>query len=422
MSICNPFYFSNPNLGSSQSGKGILDTVKSALSGETATSIKNAFQDNRQYPGENHVPQYDTLDKKDSKLKLASYMGPGTKLINRLEKNVKPISLADKTAQAHDIRYAEASLIKGDPKKRQEAIREADMKMINKLTQLKSKKLDKDFNINMGLLPMRAKVMAEDVGVLSHNAFAPPPRDSIPPKDSARIKKKLLELEQQGFGTPAYNLKKETLKNLDKLLPKEGRGVVLAGSKKGKGIMLAGQKGKGLEDFVDGFKYGWNQIKPRGVSAGGPETYDDLMERKKNRMIRDKMEKDISAKASMDVLKALASKQGKILRVQGDVGDEARRSLEKSKGLAPHSLDPKTLKQMEEDYQKFKEQKGLGYDKKYHYDKKLLKNTDKAVKKAKKNVKESEEAMRDRMAKVRAAKKEKAPKAPVKAVKAVKKE
>ena len=56
---------------------------------------------------------------------------------------------------AHDIRYMLAQDLND--------VRTADKKMINKLTQIKAKKQDADFNINQGLYGIKSKVMLEDM-------------------------------------------------------------------------------------------------------------------------------------------------------------------------------------------------------------------------------------------------------------------
>lgn len=293
-----------------QRGQGFIDSIKSALSGETATGIKNFLQSNPQYAGENHGPQ---RVGGDGRLVLGSYIGPGTQLYKRISKGSQPVSATDKTAQAHDLRYA---LSGPNPQK----IHDADLKMVAKLRQLKRDKKDSNFNVNVGLIPMQAKLAGESAGILDELQFAP--KHNITDQHIKDLyEKKLKRLEQEGYGTPAYNLKKIVLKNIEKLSPNmkvahilkdkrpkrfddvakrqlEGKGVVLAGAKtqRGKGVVLAGAKtqrgGDWLEDFADGFRYGFNQISPEiegvKINLGGPQTYQDLVDRKKARDKRDK--------------------------------------------------------------------------------------------------------------------------------------
>ena len=52
-------------------------------------------------------------------------MGPGTKIVDRLNKNIKPKSYADKVSLKHDIDYTTA--------KNKNDIRKADEKMLSSL-------------------------------------------------------------------------------------------------------------------------------------------------------------------------------------------------------------------------------------------------------------------------------------------------
>ena len=51
-------------------------------------------------------------------------------------------------------------------------VRTADKKMINKLTQIKAKKQDAEFNINQGLYGIKSKVMLEDMNLMAKDKFA----------------------------------------------------------------------------------------------------------------------------------------------------------------------------------------------------------------------------------------------------------
>jgi hypothetical protein len=136
--------------------------------------------------GERHALLYT----KDG-FKSGSYIGPNTHLIDRLKENINPINKTDKTSQAHDIRYNLAT----SP----EEIRNADLKMVNKLNELSKNKEDYKYNIAIGKYPIQAKMILEDLGIVGRDTFTD--TTSPPKKENMRLlKKKLRELEAQGYG------------------------------------------------------------------------------------------------------------------------------------------------------------------------------------------------------------------------------
>ena len=50
--------------------------------------------------GELHIPQLS-----ENGITFANYAGPGTNIIEKTKKNIKPINEIDKISQAHDLRY-----------------------------------------------------------------------------------------------------------------------------------------------------------------------------------------------------------------------------------------------------------------------------------------------------------------------------
>ena len=209
-----------------QSGAGVLDylkrgynTVKSVYdntSSELVATVKNAIPSSDEngraaYPGENHAMLY--LPNTNN-YGIANYMGPGTQVIKRLERDDKPRGPSDATAKAHDIRYMLAQNL--------DDVRAADQKMINKLTQIKAKKQDADFNINQGLYGIKSKVMLEDMNLMAKDKFAKNVKENynkLTQSEKELLKSNLSKLEQDGNGytlKPADKLKLQVLKNLSK--------------------------------------------------------------------------------------------------------------------------------------------------------------------------------------------------------------
>ena len=174
-----------------QKGKGIIDGIANAILSD---------KHNRLLPGEKHQIIY----LNDGTYNPAVYSGPGTNLKVRISRNDQPLSYVDKVAEAHDIRYALAS-VDGD-------VRAADNRMVQLLQKAKAQKLDSNFNINQGLM-IQAKILMEDKMGVPKTFFASYGRQNKQPTEIAMYENKLKELEQQGFGLSHSGIH---LKNLKK--------------------------------------------------------------------------------------------------------------------------------------------------------------------------------------------------------------
>jgi hypothetical protein len=138
--------------------------------------------------GEKHQVIY--LD--DGTYNPAVYSGPGTNLQVRLTRGDEPLSAVDKMAQAHDIRYLLSNT--------EEDVVKADETMINKLNDVRTNKLDYDFNINQAEL-IRLKYYANKLGVPTSFFTTFGHGDSQAEQDLIPIaEKKLQDLEQEGYG------------------------------------------------------------------------------------------------------------------------------------------------------------------------------------------------------------------------------
>jgi len=139
------------------------------------------------FPGERHAPVYTKRG-----WMRGSYIGPGTHIVERLlstDPDIRnPISITDKVAQAHDIRYA-----LGQSK---QDIRDADTKMIEAL----NRHANKEYWINrkVGEIPIKAKMKVEDWGLDTSGIATFGGDKYLKYKDL--LESKLRELEQQGYG------------------------------------------------------------------------------------------------------------------------------------------------------------------------------------------------------------------------------
>ena len=129
----------------------------------------------------------------------ASYNGPKTKLLENLRNNKKPINLTDEVSMYHDLRYSLA--------KNPDDVRKADLHMIRKIEQGFKDKSDYQTNLYTGYLPIKAKILAEDLGIMKPGSFAGLTKDRTEKKKKKYtdeefdyLKSKLAEGEQKGFG------------------------------------------------------------------------------------------------------------------------------------------------------------------------------------------------------------------------------
>ena len=162
---------------SRQRGKGIIDSLSNKV-------LSNKH--NIALPGEKHQVIYLS----DGTYNSARYSGPGTNLSTRIKRGDVPLSYVDKTAQAHDLKYALAN--------NNQDIRTADLKMVQSLTKARSNKLDSNFNINQAEL-IRLKILLEKAGA-KPEWFTTYGRASETPSDIIMYEAKLRQLQQQGFG------------------------------------------------------------------------------------------------------------------------------------------------------------------------------------------------------------------------------
>jgi hypothetical protein len=216
---------------SRQAGK-IVDV----LTGETATSLRNMLPSSDEnaragFAGEKHA----ILKLPNGKFGVANYMGPGTQLEKRLRRGDPPRTQSDKVAQAHDSRYAVA--------RSQKDVASADRKMISKLKDLQKRRLDSNFNIQMGMRPIQAKLHSESLGLVKPGSIA----SFGDVKDRSLVEGKLQELEQEGFGLPGDKLKMKLLRSMRK--PKSGKGLGLPGGGLG---LPGGGSAKQLASLITG--------------------------------------------------------------------------------------------------------------------------------------------------------------------------
>lgn len=136
-------------------------------------------------PGERHPPMRTKWG-----FKPGNYVGPGTHVLEKTKKGVKPINFTDKNANAHDIRYSLA--------KDRKDVRNADKKMVEVSNRGLKDKSDYKFNLRQTKYGILAKMKLEDAGI-SPERFTDFGGD-LEPEDRKVLEDRLAELEQDGFG------------------------------------------------------------------------------------------------------------------------------------------------------------------------------------------------------------------------------
>ena len=116
------------------------------LAGAFATWTAKKYKEAQKYPNELHQPMW-----VDGKIKIASFSGPRTNLIQRLKDGDKPISYTDEVSKLHDIMYQRASASKTRDEMR-DLKSKADDIMLKFLEKGKEKKLDNKINIGIARL------------------------------------------------------------------------------------------------------------------------------------------------------------------------------------------------------------------------------------------------------------------------------
>ena len=159
-----------------QNGYGMLNKVY-----DVNLRLRRPLNQNKLFPGEMHA----ILKKEDGKTYAANFMGPGTKLKQRIIRGDQPLTEGDLIALAHDLRYSLA--------KQPEQIQDADKRMLSSL----SKSTDFKSNINKAYYPMKAKYELEKRFGVKY-----PSKESLDKHDENDVmfKDKLAELEQKGYG------------------------------------------------------------------------------------------------------------------------------------------------------------------------------------------------------------------------------
>jgi hypothetical protein len=162
-------------------GAGLYDFVANKLFGANLKS------------GEIHAPLWTNKG-----FRFGSYIGPGTDLVGNLRTGREPITDADRVAQAHDIRYTQATT--------PEEVRKADQHMIRKLNDIQKNRSDYRFNTYMGKVPIKAKMFLEDLGIMSKGSFSGM-KGVSDPAEAELLQNKLTELEALGYGKRRKKIK-----------------------------------------------------------------------------------------------------------------------------------------------------------------------------------------------------------------------
>jgi hypothetical protein len=140
-----------------QRGRGVIDDVFNKIKGPEKDLTRPGF------PGEHHMTMIDGPDKGY----IARYMGPGTKIKERLKRGDPPLNDVDAVAKAHDIAYSTAFEI-SNKQERQGAIVDADKIFLKNITRTK----DAPLTAALGKKLIQLKMVAERAGLLPPTIFS----------------------------------------------------------------------------------------------------------------------------------------------------------------------------------------------------------------------------------------------------------
>lgn len=124
--------------------------------------------------------------------KGASYNGPGTRIIENLRNNKKSINETDRISKFHDIRYTLATT--------PEEERAADLHMLRRLDLARKNNTDYKANLAVGYVPIRAKMLAEDMGIMKPEKFTNYKDKTLSEADKELLREELKKGEKLGYG------------------------------------------------------------------------------------------------------------------------------------------------------------------------------------------------------------------------------
>ena len=191
-------------------GEGWKDLVYKGLA-----AASNVFPDSDEnsrpiYAGELHA-----IGKCGNLPCRSNFTGPGTQLSKRLRRQPRgkkypwmagdpPRNPTDVVSRRHDLEYGLSST--------PAEIRAADKKMLKSLKKIRKNKSDSRINTGPAYAGIRAKVAAEDFGLLSKSAFIDDERPDE--ADKALFQSELDKMAQHGMGDRLGRPGEKLLKNL----------------------------------------------------------------------------------------------------------------------------------------------------------------------------------------------------------------
>lgn len=155
---------------------------------------------NRLKDGEVHPPVYT-----DEGWKISTYLGPGTKFLEKVKSGAKPVNEVDRVARAHDARYARAR-----PGHELEDMRAADKRMVEALARIGREKKDYRINLAIGKYPIKAKMKAEDWKLAGKNTFTTPGSEKMSPADAKFVDDLIARETQLGYGKGKHKASKRS--------------------------------------------------------------------------------------------------------------------------------------------------------------------------------------------------------------------
>ena len=130
---------------------------------------------------------------------VASFLGPGTRIVERLKRDGANSfrTPTDAAAEMHDLSYY---LAQQAPTREEQIklVREADERMIKTMLIIKRDKLDYPVNIALGLRLIQLKIIGEDMGALQKASFSGDLKKHSP-ADVKIVEKAIKFLKSKGY-------------------------------------------------------------------------------------------------------------------------------------------------------------------------------------------------------------------------------
>jgi len=181
------------------------DMIK--LFGDAAVIVNKFTSIPQHYPEEKHM----VLKDNEGEFVRGKYLGPSTRIWQRIMDKDEPVSFIDGYAAIHDIDYTLAKNV-GE-------VRDADQRLIEKAAEAEQKGLDHPVNILQGKIGIKSKMLIEDNLGVPTTFFADYGHGDLTPTQLKAMRERREVLRQKGYGSVAEQMACEKREHTHKNRP-----------------------------------------------------------------------------------------------------------------------------------------------------------------------------------------------------------